>query len=588
MFAVVCLTLLVLLASAIAMIHFFFPTEEIRRQLERTLSEHLQGTVRIAALEWDLLHGIRLGNVEIERNGTPLARFDRLSLQYRLLTLIQGSLIIDELALTQADVFIDLTHLPVASKAEPLPSHETPTPLPTLPLAVNVESFRIEQSCITVVGANNLRVVVRDVNFSSRLRAASTTAEVAGVLEIGSIDALVNQHPWRLPLHLAFALSVDMPAERLILEQIEIRSTPLFNLIARGRIDHLASTQEVTFSVRESSLDLAALLALAQPLLSSPLTDLRLGGTIAPTVTATGAKTDKGFDGMITLDIKGSDIHSSSPSLGLSLERGTFRLQTSQIPIRANQPGPIHADLSFSTAGMAVGTAAAHDVTLHLQADRSEKGQLAFHMMMKGLVSAALDSAKPLLSAPLTLDVTASGDETVLSLSLTKVEAALGDLIHLVANGAIGPLGPRGRERPVELHATVRSDALKLFRALPPSFLHGFAPRSQESLQMISFSTTGLLDAGWRPLQVDTHLSLNATGLHAAAPEQEFEGTLDQLALAMRATYRAKGESLQGTIDGTIRPKGLRQGTTAPVGAVTVTLNSEVNGRIGTDLAVHR
>ncbi|MCP9447933.1 MAG: hypothetical protein NNA22_10245 [Nitrospira sp.] len=590
--AVACLATLILVAGAVAAIRLFFPVDQIRKQLEHTLSRQLQGTVRIAALEWDLLHGLGLGNVEIERDGARLARFDRLSLRYRLLPLLHGTLAVDEVALTRADIFVDLARFPVPSQAEPPPRRDEPVALPTLPLSLNVESIRLEHTHITVVGHDDLRVALRDVNLTSRLHAGPKTADLSGILEIADIEALLNQHQWRLPLHLAFALSVDLPAERLILERAEIRSDPLFNLIATGQVDHILSTQEVTFSVRESRLDLGALLSLAQPLLPPTLAGTRLAGTIEPLLAITGVQTDGGFDGTIRLDVKGGGIQGSVPSFGISLESSSFQLQTGEIPVRANRPGPIHADLSIKMTGITTEAAAVRDLTFGLQADRSEAGQLATHLTMKGVVSAALEPAGPSLTEPFTLNVDASGDETTLSFSLTKAEVVVGDLVGLVASSAVGPLGVSGgqaeKQRPFSLQATVRSDAINLVRLLPSSLRQGFELRSHGGPQTVSFTTTGTLAADWRPLRADVDLHLNAAGLGAVSAEQEIAGTLDRLTLAVRAMYRAKGESLRGTIDGAIRLKDLQQGTTVTVGTVTVTLNGKIDGRMGSDFTVRR
>lgn len=592
---VACLTLLLLLAGTIMAIRFFFPTEEIRRQLERTLSEQLQGTVRIAALEWDLLHGIRLGNIEIERNGVPLARFDRLSLRYRLLPLLHGTVAVDELALIQADIFVDLALFPTPSQAEPSPPPQEPATLPTLPLSVNIESIRIEHSHVTMVGHDDLRLTLRDVTLTSRLHAGPKTADLSGTLDIADLEAVVNQHRWRLPLHMAFALSLDIPAERLILERMEIRSSPLFSLAATGRVDHLVSTPTVTFSVQESHLDLEGLVSLAQPFLPPPLAGARLAGTISPSLTIAGSQTDRGFDGAIRLDINGRDIRGSAPSFGLSLESTSFQVRTGEIPVHANRPGPIHVDLSVNMTGITAGAASVRDLAFGLQADRSEAGRLAAHVTMKGLVSAALEPAGPRLSEPLTLDIETSGDETALSFSLTKVEATVGDLVSLVANGTVGPLGEAGKQaqeqRPFSLRAAVRSDAGKLFRALPPSRRQGFGLTAHGTPQTASLNVTGSLDADWRPLRAEATFSLDAVDLHAVhvvSAEQRLEGTLDRLTLALRTAYHAKNESLKGTVDGLIRLSHLRQGTTATVGTVSVTLNGDINGRVGSDFAIRR
>lgn len=590
--AVVCLTILILVAGGAAAIRFFFPAEELRRQIERTLSEQLQGTVRIAALEWDLLHGIRLGDVEIEQDGTPLARFDRLSLRYRLLPLLHGTLAVDELALIQADIFVDLALFPAPSQAEPAPRRDEPVALPTLPLSLNVESIRIEHAQVTVVGHDDLRVALRDVNLTSRLHAGPKTADLSGILKIAGIETLLNRHQWRLPLYLAFSLSVDVPAERLILERLEARCDPVIGLAASGRVDHVVSTPTVMFSIQEGHLDLEALLSLAQPLLPPTLAGARLAGTIEPLLAISGVQTDRGFDGAIRLDIKGRDIRGSAPSFGVALEPTSFQLQTGEIPVRANRPGPIHADLSINMTGLTAGAAAGRDLAFGLRADRSEAGQLAAHLTMKGAVSAALEPSGPSITEPFTLDIDASGDETAQSFSLTKAEVTVGDLVSLVATSTVGPLGvagrPAERQRPFSLQATVQSDAIKLVRFLPPSLRQGFELTSHDGPQTVSFTTTGTLDADWRPLRADAALNLSAAGLGAVSAEQELEGTLDRLTLALRATYRAKGESLKGAVDGLIRFTHLRQGTTAAVGTVSVKLNGDTNGRVGSDFAIRR
>ncbi len=586
--AVVCLALLILLGGAIAALRFFFPTDQIRRQLERTLSEQLQGTVRIASLEWDLLHGIRLGQVEIERNGGRFAQFDHLSLRYQLRSLLQGTLAVTEVALTRPNIFIDLAQFPGPSEAQAPPLRDEPVSLPTLPLAVQIESIRLDHAQITIVRGNDLHVDLHDVNLSARLHAGPKAADLSGILDITSIDGLLHRHRWQLPLRLTFTLLVDIPAERLVLEQLDIRSDPLLHLVVTGRIDHLVSVPEVAFSVRDGSLDLESLLSLAQPMLPPSLTDARLVGTIAPSISIAGAQTDKGFDGRIVLDIKGNGIHGSAPSLGVSLEPMFVHLQTREIAVHGNRPGAIQAEFSMNTTAIATEAATVRDIALDLQANRSEAGQLAAHAAMKGLVSASLESTGPRFSEPFMFEADATADETALTFSLANARATVGDIVHLAANGAIGPLEEAGQERPLSIQVGVTSDMVKLLRILPPSLLQGFEPASDGGPQTASFNITGSLDSEWRPLRAAARLSLNAADLRATSTGQELAGTVERVALTLRAMYRAKGESLKGTVNGSIRFKNLRQGTTASVGSAAVTLNGEIGGRMGSDFVIRR
>lgn len=586
--AVVCLTILTLLAGAVAAIRFFFPTDQIRRQLERTLSEQLQGTVRIASLEWDLLRGIHLGQVDIERNGGRFAQFDRLSLRYQLRSLLQGTLAMTEVALTRPTIFIDLARFPEPSEAQAPPLRDEAVRLPTLPLAVQIESIRLDHAQITIVRGNDLHVDLHDVNLSARLHAGPKTADLSGMLDIANIDALLHRHQWQLPLRLTFALSVDVPAERLVLEQLDIRSDPLLHLVVTGQVDHLVSIPEVAFSVREGSLDLESLLSLAQPMLPPSLTDARLAGTIAPSISIAGAQTDKGFDGRIRLDIKGNGIHGSSSSLGISLEPTSVRAQTGEITVHENRLGPVHAAISISTPALATETATVRDLIWDLQADRSEAGQLAAHVTMKAVISASLASTGPRFSEPLTFEADATADETALTFSLAKVKASVGDIVHLAANGAIGPPGKAGTERPLSIQVGITSDTVKLLRIVPPSLLQGFEPASDGGPQTASLNMTGSLDSEWRPLRAAVHLSLNAAGLRATSTKQQLAGTVERAALTLRAWYQAKGNSLKGAVDGTVLVKDLRQGTTAAVGSATVTLDGEIGGYLRSDLAIRR
>ncbi|MCS6896414.1 MAG: AsmA family protein, partial [Nitrospira sp.] len=552
------LVFLIMLTGAVAAVRFFLPTDEIRRQLEHTLSEQLQGTVRIAALEWSPLSGIRLNGIEIERDGSRLVRLDRLSLRYHLLSLLRGTLTINELALTQAEVLLDLVRFSAPSKAEPIPHQGEPIILPTLPISIGIESIRIERSLVHVVGHHDLRLTLHDVNLTARLQAGPKTAALSGILDVAGVETLLNRQERRLPLHLAFALSIDVLAERLTLERLDIRSDPLVRLSAVGQIDRFLSDRQMTLSVKESSLDLERLLSLVQPFLSSSLADLRMTGTIASVITITGAPTNEGFNGTIDLDVTGSGIHVAVPSLGLALEPSSFQVRTGEIPVRANLPGAVHAELSLTTTAIAAGAASLRDLTLGVTADRSESGNVAAHVTAKGLLSTSFHQAGPSFSKPLTLDIVASADETTLSFSHIKAEASLGDVVSFAANGAVGPLGEAGKERPFSIEAGATSDIAKLLSALPPSLLQGFELASRDGPQTASLKAAGALDSEWRPLRANAEMSLAASGLYATSTERELEGTVDRLGFALQTAYRAKGGSLKGTVEGVVQLKHLR------------------------------
>ena len=586
--ASVCGLLVLMLAGIILVAKYMFPTEDVRRQLEHTLSAQLQSDVRIASLEWELLSGIRLGAVDIERDGAHVADVDGLVLRYDLRHLLRGTLSVNELKLARAHVFIDLAHMPVKPEEDAITSAQTPITLPTLPLSVDIETIRIEESHIGVTDRNGLRITLHNIDLTAGFRAGSQGADISGIVDVADIELILKDQQWRLPLHLDFALKADFPAERLVIDHVSVRSDPVMSLSLNGQLDHIVSSREITLSIQEGHIDLERLLPLAQPFLSPPLADIRLAGTITPQVTIKGRQTGEGFHGTVKADLRGTDIQGTIPALKLSIEPTSFHVHAAETLIHSNLPRAIRADVSINSMAASLETSSVRNLVVGMQVGRDESGQLSTHVTMTGVLSAVLPSSMQSITEPVSVEIDASGDETHMTFTLPKATARIGHMLDLVANGKIGASTGGRNERPFALNATVETDMAKLLSILPRSAMKGITLASGNGRQKLSLNLTGALDPAWHPQEATVDASLGLSGLRTASVEQQTEGTLDRLGVEMRATYGSRNGLLKGTLHGVMGVRDLKQGASLAVRSASLTFSGELNGPVTREMVVRR
>jgi translocation and assembly module TamB len=586
--ALACGVLVLMLAGVLLAVRYLFPAEEVRRELEQILSQQLQGHVRIATLEWELLSAIQLGAVEMERDGARFARFDRLVLRYDLQHLLHGKLSVNELVLTRAEVFLDLAHLPVKSETEPAAKPPAPTTLPTLPLAVSINTIRIEDSQVSVAGHDGLRLTLDDVDLMASLSAGPNRADLSGTFDVADIEVVLHKQQLRFPLHLEFVLAVDFQAERLVIDRLDVQSDPVMSLSVNGQLDHMVSSREMTLSVQDGRIDLERLLLLAQPFLPPPLLDAHVAGTISPTGIIKGSQTERGFDGTVEVDLRGIDIRGTVPAFKFALEPTSFRLHAGEALVRANLPRAIRADLSIDSRAASSGTNSLRNLAVEIQADRAESGRLSAHVAMTGTLSAALPPSDQAVSEPVELAIDASADETHMSFSLAKVAARVGDIVHLLASGEVGALDGASNERPFGIKASVETDVTKLLSALPRSVIGGITLASRSGHQRLTLDLTGTLDPEWRPQRASADASLEAAGLHATLVASDVSGTLDRMGVDVHATYGAKAGSLMATLSGRMGLAEMKQGASLALGTALLKFNGRLKGRVTPAMGVSR
>jgi hypothetical protein len=584
----VCGIFLLALGSVLLALRYSFPSEEVRQRIEQMLSRQLQGTAHVATLEWDWLSGIRLGTVEIERDGKRLAQVDGLTLRYSLHHLLRGTLLINELVLTGADAVVDLRDLPTGPSVEPAAESPSPTTLPALPLTIKVESLRVQDSQLAVTGHGGFRLLLHDVNLAAGFGIGPKGANMAGGLDIATIEVAWDGHQWQLPLHVEFGVAADRSEGRLTVERLDLQSKPLLRLSMKGGFDPSASLKDVAMSVQDGEINLEPLLSLGRPFLPPHLADVHVAGTITPQMTIKGNQTDQGFDGIVEVTFSGQGIRGTVPSFHVTLEPTTFSLHTGEIPVRSNRPGAVHGNLSAHTTVLTDGATSLRNLDLGVQVARADSGQFSAHLTATADLSTSLPPAIQLSDEPVRMEMDMSGDEITQAFSLERMAAQVGTWLEIQAGGEVGPAEQAAGEHPFTAHTVIEADVTKLLPASPDAALRGVVLTSKSSRQKIRFNLSGALDAEFRPRHADMAAEFNMSGLHAISTTPDIEGTVDRAAVEIRATYDAQAGSLKGTLAGMIGLEELKHTASLALASADLKFRSEFDGRIVRETTWHR
>ncbi len=586
--AVVCGILLLVLVGGLLAVRYFFPAEVVRQQLEEVLSRQLEANVLVASLEWDLLSRIRLGPVEIERNGARFAKFDDLALRYNLWHLLHGELVIEELVLKRAGVFLALQALAAAPDAEPPPEPPTPPTLPSLPLAIDLQSVQLLDSEVAVTRDDGLRLALHHVNLTAELSAGPRRADVSGTLDVADVEVELANYQRQAPLHIEFTVVANLSDEQVVVERLHVRSDPVIRLTMTGRVDHVVSSRDLTLSVDEGHVDLEQLLPLLMPFLPPHLAGMRVAGTIEPKVTVKGGLATEGFNGTVDLDLRGTAVSGSIPSLKVALEPAAFHLRTGEISVRANLPRAIRADLSFTSTGATVQTISLRNLDLQMGAHHAESGEFSTRMGLTGNLSTPPFSRIQPLSEPMEMVVEASGNMADGSVSLSKLAAHVGKLLSVEASGAVSAKEGTTAERTFAVKALVATDLPSIFSAVPPAAVRGIALTSRSTLQKFTLNVTGKLDSEFRPRQADAIGELELSGLRASSTEMGVGGTLDWCRVEMQTTFRAQTQTLKGTVTAVVALADLKQGTSIALEQAQLKLRSELSGTLSPEMVVRQ
>lgn len=572
-----------LLVGLVVAIRIFFPNEAVRQELERRLSETLQATVRIASLEFDPLSGLEARRVEVAKGGARLAALDQLTLRYDPWHLLHGELVITELALRRAKVSIDLEGPPAVAPAPEPPPPAPPTELPVLPLAIDLQSLTVQESDVTIQRGRTLRLALNGLGLQSRLSAGPRTASAAGSVDVARLGLVVDDRSIQLPVKVEFELDADLATQRLEIKQLAIQSEPALRLSCTGEVASWFASPELALSLRESTIALRPMLRLVKDFFPPTLVAAEIAGTLSPDLRVTGRLGEQGFDGTVSVQLEGSQVQGALPALRVSFEPTSVALEAREIPIRANVPETVRAELSVRSGGAMVQEQRLRQIGLQLTAARETSGDVSVRLGVKAQVTAQVPPGMMVQPQAVELDVEATGNAGTRTISLEHATARLGQLIRLEAQGDLEAPPGTGGDRPFALNVALAADVAKILPALPREMLGAMAVTKRGQPDALTLAVRGRLDQALRLRQAELDGSLTVSGLAASLESLGLGATLAGMQVAMQGAYRAERQQVDGRVTGTVRLAKLAHGASTAIGNVRVSVESALTGRLSAD-----
>lgn len=296
--AIIAGSIIALLAATAVVVPLFIPWEKLKPKAETLLTDTLHHKVTIGALGLNLLRGIEVRQLRIENapgfSPDPLLTDETASVQYRLLPLLWGQVMVKAVVLERPEVriernadglfnFTDMVSARTA--AEPAPA-EKPGGR-SLPLSVLVSEVRVIGGALTFLDGRAKRTyAVRD--FDLELRNFTLTGLAPAKLRV---SARLEAGGWTLPVQVETELRLRLARQALVLDRLQA-GVPGLTVQCRGQVADLFAgrTADLNGSV---SIEAATLLTTLRPLLGGKLpADLGLDGQAAVTFTVKGPISD--------------------------------------------------------------------------------------------------------------------------------------------------------------------------------------------------------------------------------------------------------------------------------------------------------
>ena len=194
--------LVLIVAGLAAILTYYFPSEEIRPIAEDQLMTHLKMPVKIGQLEFNLLTGFELVNVQLGEKGPendgPLFHVDRVILGYDLRELLDGSFTVHRIQVQSPRInlvsnkgvwnFQPLLDLAGPPAAQPPPSEPGKLELPVIPIPVKLTEFAI----------NNIQFNAR-MDDTMTAHVGGLSLEAKGKADTQGIDVRVRVHMGQEP-----------------------------------------------------------------------------------------------------------------------------------------------------------------------------------------------------------------------------------------------------------------------------------------------------------------------------------------------------------------------------------------------------
>jgi hypothetical protein len=284
--------------------------------------------------------------LEFRKSAQPPLTFERLALDYSLLGLLTGTFTINEVAIEQANISLNLPEL---TKAQPLEEPVSPPPaeppsLPTFPLTIDLNSLAIVDSYVHVIVSPDLQVAVSTINLQSSGAISPEEANMEGQLTVDQLTLDFQGKHVQLPLAIMFNTHIDLAKQHLNLEELTLASDPSWRMTLSGTISDFFTQDNIDLSLTDTRFNLESLMKLAHEFVPPEWASATLQGSLSK-----GALPDSQFLGTIQAGLQAKDLQVNLPSLALDLGPTALDIRAEDIRVKNNQPteGTLSGKVTF-------------------------------------------------------------------------------------------------------------------------------------------------------------------------------------------------------------------------------------------------
>jgi len=572
--------MLALLLCAGLLLTYWFPSDMVRQELEIRLSELLQGTVRIHSLSLNLLTGLQVSQLELTKPSQPPLTLEHLTLDYSLLGLLKGTFTINEISIDQADVSLNLPELTKAAPEPTPPPPSEPAALPTLPVSIDLETFKIIDSDIRVVVSPDLMVNLTHLNLQSSGAVSSDDAHLNGILQVEQLALALQGKHIQLPLIVKFDTTIHLPTQHLDLKQLTIESDPALRLTLSGTINEFLTKKVINLSLADMSLDLETIMALAKDFVPPEFAMASIRGNISPSLTLTGSLPDSGFQGTIHAGLDGKDAELHLPDLSLNVGPTDLSLTAKDVQIKENLPLMGNVSAKLSTHDLAFQAYGLQNFDFMLESDYQALGPFSGNLKISGNTALPGELLGTPFSLPFAIALDTSGNHHTRQVQVKNLNVDLSPYGTIQMKGAVQPhpAPKEGMDASLKLRLSPKINAL--LSLIPKDRLQGLVLQKGSEPDTFVLHATAALHPDFRPEWAKATAALKLSSLRAQLDSFGAEGTMHQLTFLLSSGYQERNGAFQGTAGFSSNLSNLHAADTVTIGTSHVILKSSFQGNL--------
>lgn len=574
--------ILVLLLCAGLLLTYWFPSDMVRKELEVRLSDLLQGTVRIQSLSFNLLTGLQVSQLEFTKPSQPPLTLEHLTLDYSLLGLLKGTFTINEISIDDADVSLNLPELTKAGQKEepPPPPPSEPATLPTLPVSIDLETFKIRDSDIRVIVSPDMTVNLIKLNFQSSGGVSSEDAHLKGTLQVEQLALTLQGKHLQLPLVVKFDTAIHLPTQHLDLKHLTVESEPALRLTLSGTLNELLTQKAMNLSLTDTDFDLGKILALGKDFVPAELATFSMSGHLSPSLTLIGSLPDSGFEGTIQAGLDGKNVELDLPDLMLAVGPTDLVLTANDVQIKENLPTTGNISAKLSTDHGEVQAYGIQNLEFMLAGDYQALGPFSGNLKISGTTALPGELLGTPFNLPFAVALDTSGNHHTRHIQMKNLDVDLSPYGNLQIKGTLQPhSSPKeGMDASLEVRLSPKINAL--LSLVPKDRLMGLVLQKGNDPDTLVLQATGALHPDFRPEWAKATAALKLSSLRAQSDALGAEGTMHQLTFLLTSGYQETHGAFQGTVGFSSNLSNLRAVDSMTIGTSQVILKSSFQGNL--------